>query len=342
MTESEDPDCLDFLKLKHLLCPCVTDAKTITKLLLPLKRLFAQDAHKSFSTPASCKHTAKLHDLCARVREKPHFHWEWSPVKKKWLPSLVFSAYSCFITKLAIQHCSLLVWRVTIQINEQEVIMQHTLPWSQTHYKMMWPLQKTMFINKEKIQIFSQKYSDFQQHYREYKLDTKITVSLNSMVSVRWGLRVCCLMFTKWSQNRTPSRMTRTTSAPVLSWEQESRKYLSKDIISSVKRECIKMIILCVISFSLSPTTGLFCDSELSSYLGGLQIMEHHQTWRAGAERSSISHCSDHTRGTGPGIPVHPLLLLYTNSHIAFSKKVHPLNCSCTLGLYRTLKIISF
>lgn len=110
MTESEDPDCLDFLKLKHLLCPCVTDAKTITKLLLPLKRLFAQDAHKSFSTPASCKHTAKLHDLCARVREKTHFHWEWSPVKKKKrLPSLVFSAYSCFITKLAIQHCSLLV-----------------------------------------------------------------------------------------------------------------------------------------------------------------------------------------------------------------------------------------
>lgn len=262
--------------------------------------------------------------------------------KKKWLPSLVFSAYSCFITKLAIQHCSLLVWRVTIQINEQEVIMQHTLPWSQTRHKMMWRLQKTMFINKEKIQIFSQKYSDFQQHYREYKLDTRTTVSLNSMVSVRWGLRVCCLMFTKWSQNRTPSRMTRTTSAPVLSWEQESRKYLSKDIISSVKRECIKMIILCVISFSLSPTTGLFCDSEFSSYLGGLQIMEHHQTWRAGAERSSISHCSDHTRGTGPGIPVHPLLLLYTNSHIAFSKKVHPLNCSCTLGLYRTLKIISF
>lgn len=218
MTESEDPDCLDFLKLKHLLCPCVTDAKTITKLLLPLKRLFAQDAQKSFSTPASCKHTAKLHDLCARVREKPHFHWEWSPVKKKkWLPSLVFSAYSCFITKLAIQHCSLLVWRVTIQINEQEVIMQHTLPWSQTHHKMMWPLQKTMFINKEKIQIFSQKYSDFQQHYRDYKLDTRTTVSLNSMVSVRWGLRVCCLMFTKWSQNRTPSRMTRTTSAPVLS-----------------------------------------------------------------------------------------------------------------------------
>lgn len=66
------------------------------------ERLFAQDSHKSFSTPASCKHTAKLHDLCARVREKPHFHWEWSPVENKWLPSLVFSAYSCFITKLFI------------------------------------------------------------------------------------------------------------------------------------------------------------------------------------------------------------------------------------------------
>lgn len=47
------------------------------------ERLFAQDTHKSFSTPSSCKHTAKLHDLCARVREKPRFHWEWSPVQKK-------------------------------------------------------------------------------------------------------------------------------------------------------------------------------------------------------------------------------------------------------------------
>lgn len=99
MTESEDPDCLDFLKLKHLLCPCVTDAKTITKLLLPLKRLFAQDAQKSFSTPASCKHTAKLHDLCARVREKPHFHWEWSPVKKKKTSFISFQCIFLFYHK---------------------------------------------------------------------------------------------------------------------------------------------------------------------------------------------------------------------------------------------------
>lgn len=111
----------------------------------------------------------------------------------------------------------LLVWGVTIQLNEQEVIMQHTLPWSQTHHKMMWRLQKTMFTNKEKIQIFAQKHSDFQQHYRKYKLDTRTTVSLNSMVTVRWGSCVSCLMFTKWSQNRTPSHVTRMTSAPVLS-----------------------------------------------------------------------------------------------------------------------------
>lgn len=43
--------------------------------------------------------------------------------------------------------------------------------------------------------------------------------------------------------------------------------------------------------------------------------IKHHQTWRDGAKRSSISHCSGYTRGWWPDLSLCLLLLLQSDRH---------------------------
>lgn len=64
---------------------------------------------------------------------------------------------------------------------------------------------------------------------------------------------------------------------------------------------CVHLSFFCTYSWPPLIISG----SEPGSYLRELVIMKHHPTWRDGAERSSVSHSSDHTRGGRPGLSAH-------------------------------------